>query len=75
MTNKELNAAVKKFAKDIKSKKIDPHSHEAKTEFTRLYGADKTLMAHNAESIRILLVLNRRYLYEPLHTFGAYIEI
>ena len=75
MTNKELNAAVKKFAKDIKSKKIDPESSEARQEFDRLYGADKTLKAHTAESIRALLSLNHSYHYTPAHRFGIHIEI
>jgi hypothetical protein len=70
MTNKELNAAIKKFAKQIKDGKIDPEAEQAKQEFTRLHGADRTMQALNADSLRILFVLNRRYNYTGWHYFG-----
>lgn len=75
MTPKELNEAIKKFCKDIKTGKLDPDSDGARKEFQRLYGADKEMKTINATSIRILLRLNLRYHWERLHMFGIYIEV
>lgn len=75
MTTAELNRDVKKFVNQIKKGKIDPESKEAKSEFSRLYGADKTLKSHSAVSIRLLLRLNVKYQYEPWHLFGIFIDL
>jgi hypothetical protein len=75
MTNAELNKAVKKFVKQIKDNQIDPASKEAHDEFKRLYGADLTLKAHNAESLRLMIGLNRKYQYLGIHRFGLHIEL
>ena len=70
MEKQQLNAAIKKFAKQIKDKKIDPHSEAAHKEFTRLYGASDELKYMNRDSIVIMIVLNRKFLYVPFHQFG-----
>ena len=72
MTNAELNRAVKKFAKDLKSGKIEPYTDDekAKKEFQRLHDADKTFKALNADSLRIMIVLNRAYHFINPNYFG-----
>lgn len=75
MTNSQLNRAVKKLAKNITEQKIDPNSSEGAAEFDRLYRADRTLKSFNAHSLRILIALNRKYEYLPVHRFGMYVEL
>jgi hypothetical protein len=70
MTNAELNRDIKKFAQQIKDGKLDPHSEQAKQEFNRLHGADKTMEAWTITSWRIMVVLNRSYRFYPFHIFG-----
>lgn len=70
MTNAELNKAIKKFAQQIKDKKLDPYSTAAFNEFHRLHGADNTMKAWSVESWRIMVVANRQYHYIPSKDFG-----
>jgi hypothetical protein len=74
MTNAELNKAVKAFVKAIKAGETNPESKEAHDQFDRLYGTDKTLKAHNAESLRLMIWLNSKYQYRPSHRFGNHVE-
>lgn len=70
MTKAELNRAVKKFAQQIKDNKIDVFSEAAKQEFNRLHDADSTFKSFTADSLRIMIVLNRSYRFTAFHNFG-----
>lgn len=70
MTKAELNRAVKKFAKDIEAGKIEPYSEAAKAEFNRLHNADNSFKSFNADSLRILIVINNRYHFVKYSYFG-----
>ncbi len=70
MEKSELNRDIKRLRDNIKSGKIDPASEEARTEYKRLYGASDELKYMNRDSIVIMIVLNRKFLYIPLHQFG-----
>lgn len=70
MEKKQLNAAIKRFAEDISQAKVDPYSDKAKSEFSRLAGADPEMQYINKESVIALFVLNRTYHYVPCTIFG-----
>lgn len=70
MTNTELNKHVRNMAKRIESKALDPYSTEACSLFDRLHGADPSFKSFTADSLRILIVLNRRYHYVNFQDFG-----
>ena len=70
MTNAQLNSAIRKFAAQIKADKVDPYSEAAKAEFNRLHGADNTFKALSADSLRIMIVLNRAYHFIKPSYFG-----
>lgn len=70
MTNAQLNKSVKNMANAIKDGSLDGHSAEAQKLFTTLTGADNSFKAFTAASLRILIVLNRRYHYVKSHDFG-----
>lgn len=70
MTKAELNRAVKRFAKEIKDNKTEPNCMVAHAEFNRLIRADISFKSFTANSLRILIVLNRRFGYIPAKDFG-----
>lgn len=70
MTNAELNKHVKNFVKRIESEAIDPHGKEAHDLFTTIHGADPSFKAFTADSLRALIVLNRRFHYVKFSDFG-----
>jgi len=74
MTKAELNKAVKKFAKQIKERSIDPDSIEAKKEFNRLHNADGSFKSFNEESLRTMIALNRTFHFIPPHMFAIYVD-
>jgi hypothetical protein len=83
MTKQELNRDVKRLLKKAKaitkglqnSEYYDAIEKEVKPEFFRLYRADTKFEYMNKESILIMLRLNLRHRFEPLHMFGIYIDV
>ncbi len=73
MTNAELNRDIKRLSKieNIDSDKEE----EFKTEFKRLYYADRDFTAMNKESIRMMIRLNLRYRIIAFHHFGLDINL
>lgn len=76
MTTKELNRDIKRLHKSISNADMldEKIKQEHRKEFMRLYLADKEFSYINAENIKIMLRLNLRYRFEPLHLFGIYIN-
>jgi len=87
MTPKELNRDIKRLNAYLKSiseisdktgdsttyfKQVD---EVAKPEFIRLAGADRDCSYMNLQSLKIMLRLNLKHRFIPLHTFGIGIEI
>lgn len=74
MTNKELNRDIKRLANRYKKLIADnnytEHEQEIKAEALRLYRSDLNLEYMNVESLRIMVILNRKIRYEPFHLFG-----
>jgi len=75
-----------KFNQDIVSVKDKVTSNELwdnwtkeqedmKKEFSRLYGADKSLAVLNAHSLRVLIFLNFKMQIEPGHRFGSWLDL
>lgn len=84
MTNRELNNKIKKFYWEVEDKAnkltVDDWfnwvgSEATKKQFYALCYADDTFTSLTAESIKMLIVLNRRHRFMPLHHFGVKIEI
>lgn len=73
MTTQELNRDIKWLNKELKRKGY--YSESDKTEFVRLYGADREFKYMNRQSILIMFRLNLRYRFIPFHQFGIHIEI
>lgn len=70
MTKAQLNAAVRTFAKDLEAGKIDPYTETAKERFNTLHNADKSFKSFTAQSIIIMIVINRSYHFMNPHYFG-----
>lgn len=79
MTSKELNHDIKKLWKSIDKvnntcKSLAEYfayvNNEARTEFLRLYHADSKFEYMSKTSILIMMRLNLRHKFEPLHMFG-----
>jgi hypothetical protein len=77
-----LNVAVKRLKKQINAKHAEPHTVEqwydyldekVKPAFLKIYNADTTMAALNADSMRIMLRLNVRFRIVPFHQFGLFI--
>lgn len=68
MTASELNRDIKKLLKIQE----DPNFEK---EFKRLYFADSSFQYMNKKSILIMLRLNLRYRFIPLHSFGINIDL
>lgn len=82
MTKQELNRDIKRLNSEIYRMSFKDQREylnyidiTAKMEFNRLYMADKTFEYMNKESIVIMLKLNLRHRFVPLHTFGIDINI
>jgi hypothetical protein len=80
MTSKELNRDIARLHKAVKALDGNPDRDNIintviRKEFLRLYRADNTFEYMNIKSLRIMLRLNLLYRFEPLHTFGIYIEL
>ena len=81
MTTKQLNADIKKLYANIKKyKEANGSTYEyidnvAKAEFKRLYYADIKFEYMNKQSILIMLRLNLRHVFFPLHSFGILINL
>lgn len=82
MTTTELNRDVKRLLKTFQ--KIDNNNLEdyfkvvdeqIKPEFLRLYRADDTLESFNKTSLLIMIRLNNKFRFVPLHQFGIYINL
>lgn len=79
MKTSELNRDIRRLNSEIK-KNSATGGHQyiesyAKKEFKRLYAADNQFIYMNKQSVLIMLRLNLRYRFVPLHQFGLYIEI
>lgn len=82
MTPQELNRDIKKLYKNyVKAEKEMSNGaffkyveDSIKHEWARLYDADTGLDYMNVESIKILLVLNRKLRIMPPKNFGLYIN-
>jgi len=78
MTKLELNRDIKRLAKNI-AKNEEKNSAELplflKAEYMRLYYADTSLMSYTQKSVLIMLRLNVRYRFVPLHIFGLAIDL
>ena len=83
MTTKELNRDIKKLKRSVDKMKTSEHTNDQwfefiekqiKPEFIRLYNADNTMKALNADSLRIMLRLNVRFRFINFHSFGLMIE-
>jgi len=79
MDKKELNADIKKLGKKIVFLQTRPNldkfweftdSGEFRKEFRRLYDLDKKFEYMSMKSLKILMVLNRKYQVVPFHAFG-----
>lgn len=82
MTTQQLNRDVKRLQKDIENalKGGEFHYHqyiegEAATEFKRLYNADSSFKSMSKSSILLMVRMNLRHRFIPLHSFGLNIEI
>jgi hypothetical protein len=78
MTKAQYNRDVKrlrKAAKDFDRTAGLPDIAPLKTEWWRLYNADRKFEFANKESVLTLLRVNLRYRFTSLHNFGIYIEI
>lgn len=89
MTPKELNRNIKNLALYIKgiaqaadadmtndnTAYFEKLTEIAQPEFIRLINADSSFKSFTAESLRIIILLNRRHKFVPLHTIGYGIEI
>lgn len=85
MTSQELNRDVKRLLKSIQKAtanfKVNESAYyayiasEATKEFTRIYHADDTFESLNKASILIMIRLNVRHRFVPLHMFGINIKI
>jgi len=82
MTKQELNRDIKKLNSEIYRMSFEDRNEylnyidtTARKEFNRLYLADKTFEYMNRDSILIMLRLNLKHLFTPLHTFGLFIKI
>lgn len=82
MTTSELNRDVKRLLKTFQ--KLDSTNSDAyfkaideqiKSEFLRLYHADKSLNALTKNNLLIMLRLNNKFQIVPLHQFGIYINL
>lgn len=79
MTTQELNRDIKRLHKAIalKSGTADYYNYvdtTARTEFKRLYYADKEFKYMSKESIKMMIRLNLKHRFEPLHMFGIFIN-
>lgn len=83
MTNAELNRDIKrlnkKILKRLKQKeeekcRIDIFK-EFEKEYRRLYCSDKTFKVLNKTSILIMLKLQLKYQFVPVHRFGLFIDL
>jgi len=74
MTKQELNRDIKRLVKN--SENITDKNRDAiEKEFLRLYRADKTFEYMNLYSVKMMLRLNVRHRYIPLHQFGQQINL
>ena len=76
MTNQELNRDVKRLWKKVQKTDVlcEWKMLEIKTEFLRLYNADREFEVFNRTSILIILVMNRKYNFRPHHSLGLSIN-
>ena len=78
LINTENNIdAIQVSKSEIESleKTIEFRNQFLKDEFTTLYHADKKFEYMNIKSIKIMLRLNLRYRFIPLHNFGSAISL
>ena len=82
MTKQELNRDIKRLLKKAASMPTDTANVQneyiqniLRPEFKRLYLADREFAAMNRTNILIMLRLNLRYRFEPLHYFGIHIDL
>lgn len=82
MTNSELNRDIKKLYTKIESLRnknnndfFDYINNVGKKEFLRLYYADDKANVLNLKSLKIMMVLNRRFNFVQPHTFYINIEL
>jgi len=81
MTKKELNRDIKRLGSEIyrmsfedQNKWFEYLEKVAKPEFIRLYYADGSFEYMNLNSVKIMLALNSKYKFIPLHQFGLNIN-
>ncbi len=70
MTKAVLNKSVKSFAANIEAGKIDPFSEQAKLLFETLHNADNSFKSFTAQTLIIMIVLNRKYHFMNANYFG-----
>ena len=76
MTNRELNAAIKKLGRTIANSNHDlDRQPEFKAEFLRLHRASSDFSGLNAKSILIMLSINSTWRFVALHQFGLAIDL
>ena len=83
MTATELNRDIKRLYNKIEYLKCKSNNddyffyldNEGKKEFLRLYRADSDFSSLNLLSVKILMVLNRRYKYIPFYSFMININL
>ena len=87
MNNRQFNQDIKQLNKAIfkASQKVDITGNndeyfafingEAKKEFMRIYNANDTFEGLNKQSILIMMRLNLRHKFIPLHIFGININL
>lgn len=71
MTKQELNRDVKRLA----NKHTNMNEADLNKEFKRLYYADSNFEYMNLNSLKMMLRLNLRYRFVPLHQFGLMINL
>lgn len=82
MTKTELNRDVKRLNSEIYRMSFEDFNEyqnyietAARKEFRRLYDADNQFEYMNKQSVIIMLKLNLRHQFIPLHTFGIHIKL
>lgn len=81
MTSKELNRDIKRLGAELYRMSFEDSKvywayieNAAKKEFMRLFYADTAFEFMNLNSVKLMLRLNIKHRFVPLHTFGLSID-
>jgi len=73
--NKDIANLVATIKNMDESEKFAFESQEIKEEFFRIYRADKKFELMNKKSVLLMMRMNLRFRFEPLHMFGIYYDL